>query len=267
MKTTSAKPFVKWAGGKQSLADRIVERFPKKFARYYEPFLGGGSVLFTFNPTDATVGDSNEWLITTYKCIRSDWARVASVLDSLPNTKTDFLRIRSSCSKEKDEWRRAANFIYLNKTCFRGLYRVNRNNEFNVPYGEYDRRYYDPLNLQAVSEALRSIEFRTGDFEITVDGVGSGDFVYFDPPYYKLGGYSDFNRYTANQFREAEHLRLASLCKELNEKKVKWLVSNSDTAFVRKIFQGFNIIEVSNRRDINLQSDKRDVVELLIANY
>jgi DNA adenine methylase len=267
MKTTFAKPFVKWAGGKQSLADLIVERFPKKFARYYEPFLGGGSVLLTANPNAATVGDSNEWLITTYKCIRSDWARVATILDSLPNTKADYLRIRSSSSLEKDDWRRAANFIYLNKTCFRGLYRVNRNNEFNVPYGEYDRRYYDPLNLQAVSELLGSIEFRIGDFEITVDGASSGDFIYFDPPYYKLGGYSDFNRYTADQFREAEHFRLASLCLELDKKKVRWLLSNSNTAFVRQLFKGFNIIEVNNRRDINLKSAKRDVVELLIANY
>ena len=267
MKTSIPKPFVKWAGGKQALADLIVSRFPLSYNTYFEPFLGGGSILLAAAPVSAVVNDSNEWLITTYCAIRDDCERVASILGALPNTKADFLRIRVKSREVQCCWQRAAYFVYLNKTCFRGLYRVNNRNHFNVPYGDYDRRYFDPDNFIAVSEALQGVVFRVGDFELSLDGVGSNDFVYFDPPYYKLGGYSDFNRYTADQFREAEHIRLASLCRELDAKGVRWLVSNSDTAFVRSLYHGFNIEEIQSRRDINLHSKKRDVVELLISNY
>jgi DNA adenine methylase len=267
MTATLAKPFVKWAGGKQALSDLIVDRFPSGYETYYEPFIGGGSVLFTAAPNRAVVGDSNEWLIATYCAIRDGWRKVAAILDSLPNTKDDFLRIREQSGTERRRWHRAAFFIYLNKTCFRGLYRVNRQNQFNVPYGAYDRRYYDPDNLEAVSGALQAVEFRVGDFELAIDGIKSGDFAYFDPPYYKLGGFSDFNRYTADQFRESEQLRLAALCRELDKRGVRWLVSNSETKFVRRLFVGFRIEEVSSRRDINLHSHKRDVIELMVSNY
>lgn len=267
MTTTLAKPFIKWAGGKQAVADIVVDRFPRKFGSYFEPFLGGGSVLFTAAPAKAIVGDSNEWLIATYESVRDDWKKVARLLDSLPNTKDDFLRIRVQSRSEKDRWKRAAYFVYLNKTCFRGLYRVNRHNHFNVPYGAYQRRYYDPANLEIASESLKGVEFKTGDFEFTLDGAKRGDFVYFDPPYYKLGGFSDFNRYTPDQFREAEHLRLAAVCHELDQKNVKWLLSNSDTSFVRNLFRAFRVSEIESRRDINLRSSKREITELLISNY
>jgi DNA adenine methylase len=267
MTTTLAKPFVKWAGGKQALSDLIVERFPAGYETYFEPFLGGGSVLLTAGPNRAVVSDLNEWLISTYFAIRDDWRKVAAILDSLPNTKEDFLRIREASGTEKRRWHRAAFFIYLNKTCFRGLYRVNRQNQFNVPYGAYERRYYDPENLEAVAASLQTVEFRVGDFELAIDGIKPGDFVYFDPPYYKLGGFSDFNRYTANQFREPEQLRLAALCRELDNRGIRWLLSNSDTKFVRSLFNGFRISEISSRRDINLHSHKRDVVELIVSNY
>ena len=267
MKTLAAKPFVKWAGGKQALAESIVLEFPSSFERYFEPFLGGGSVLLTCRPDMAVVADTNQWLIGTYEAIRDDWRRVARLLDGLPNTKDDYLRIRKESTKARGRWKRAAYFIYLNKTCFRGLYRVNRNNEFNVPYGDYDRRYYDPDNLEAVSAVLHRVTMQTSDFELAIAGIQSTDFVYFDPPYYKMGGYSDFNRYTPDQFREAEHIRLASLCRELDERGVHWLVSNSDTSFVRTLFDGFNIQTIRSRRDINLKSKKRDITELLVSNY
>lgn len=267
MTTTLAKPFVKWAGGKQSITDRIVKRFPAGYKRYFEPFLGGGSVLLSACPTNAIAGDSNEWLIQTYMAIRDNWPAVAANLDLLPNTKEDYLRIRKLSSSERNLQKRAAYFIYLNKTCFRGLYRVNRNNQFNVPYGDYSRRYYDPENLNAVSEAIKSIELKVGDFELTVNEARKGDFIYFDPPYFKLGGFSDFNRYTPEQFREAEHLRLSALCRELDDRGVMWLLSNSDTHFVKTLYEDFNITEIESRREINLNSAKRTISELLISNY
>lgn len=267
MKTVTAKPFVKWAGGKQALAKLIVAEFPT-FDRYVEPFLGGGSVFLSSGAPQALLNDSNSWLVATFEAVRDDWRRVAKILDTLPNTKEDFLRIREeSRSTQRGRWRRAAYFIYLNKTCFRGLYRVNRQNHFNVPYGAYDRSYYSPDNLEAVSHALQGVVMRCCDFEIALEGITSSDFTYLDPPYYKLGGYSDFNRYTPDQFREAEHVRLAALCRELDGRGVRWLLSNSNTPFIHGLYQGFRIREIEARRDINLESRKRGVTELLIANY
>lgn len=267
MSTRRARPFVKWAGGKQGIARTLVGMFPRKYGRYYEAFLGGGSVLFAAHPTHAVCGDDNGWLLDSYTAIRDDWRRVAAVLDTLPNTKDDYLRIRSVRPETLGLYHRAAHFIYLNKTCFRGLFRVNKKGHFNVPYGEYDRRYYDPDELAAVAAAVKNVEFRDGDFERTLNDVKAGDFVYMDPPYYKLGGYSDFNRYTKGQFRENDHIRLAAVCRELDDRGVLWAVSNSDTAFVRRLFYGYRAVEVSNRREINLKSQDRDITELFIVNY
>jgi DNA adenine methylase len=262
-----ARPFVKWAGGKQGIAHALVGMFPRDYGCYFEPFLGGGSVLFASHPRRAVCGDENEWLLGCYAAIRDDWRRVAAILDTLPNTKEDYLRIRAIRPESLDPFARAAHFIYLNKTCFRGLFRVNRKNQFNVPYGEYDRRYYDPHELAAVAEAVHNIEFRPGDFELTLADIGAGDFAYLDPPYYKLGGYSDFNRYTKGQFRENDHIRLAAVCREMDARKVLWAVSNSDTPFIRRLFEGYEMVSVSNRREINLNSQERDITELLIVNY
>ncbi len=267
MVSVAPKPFVKWAGGKQLLAQHITSLFPPDFQRYFEPFLGGGSVLLAASPSSAFANDANAWLIDTYKAVRDNWKRVACILDALPNTRADFIEIRRRSQRERDLWLRAAYFIYLNKTCFRGLYRVNKKNEFNVPYGNYDRRYYDPENLEAVSNALAGVAFQSEDFELALVGTREGDFVYFDPPYYKLNGYSDFSRYTPTQFREGEHVRLAALCRELDAKGVYWLLSNSDTAFVRHLFSGFCMRNIDNRRDINLMSERRTITELLISNY
>jgi DNA adenine methylase len=262
-----ARPFVKWAGGKQGIAHALVGMFPRGCGRYYEPFLGGGSVLFAARPKRAVCGDENEGLLDCYIAIRDDWKRVARILDALPNTKEDYLCIRAIRPDSLDLFTRAAHFVYLNKTCFRGLFRVNRRNQFNVPYGAYDRRYYDPHEFAAVAETVHNVEFRPGDFELTLADIDAGDFAYLDPPYYKLGGYSDFNRYTKGQFRENDHIRLAAVCREMDDRGVLWAVSNSDTPFVRRLFDGYEMIPVSNRREINLNSQERDVTELLIVNY
>lgn len=265
--STKAEPFIKWAGGKQALLTQILPHFPKSFDRYFEPFIGGGAVFFSIKHPKAKINDENEWLIDTYTAVRDNYLGVAKELDKLPNTKEDFLKIRAinpfSVSLEK----RAAYFIYLNKTCFRGLFRVNKKGQFNVPYGEYQRRYYSIENLSAASHALQGVEFSVGDFEKSLYGIKSDDFVYFDPPYFKLGGYSDFNRYTAGQFREPEHLRLASLCNELDAQGIKWAVSNSDTPFIREIFKGYRLEQIKARREINLKPQDRNISELLILNY
>lgn len=261
------RPILKWAGGKQALAPFLVERFPQDHDVYFEPFVGGGSVLLALESRRAVIGDRNDWLLDTFEAVRTDAGRVAKILDSLENTKEAYLRIRSLPHQDLDRFRRAAHLIYLNKTCFRGLFRVNRKGQFNVPYGDYDRRYYDPDNLVRVAEKLRHVEIRRGDFADCVRDATARDFIYFDPPYYRLGGYSDFNRYTPDQFREEDHARLADLCRNLDRRDIRWALSNSDTAFVRDLFRGFRVLEVQNRREINLVAGNRDVRELLITNY
>lgn len=262
-----AQPILKWAGGKQGIATRLIELFPADFDCYFEPFVGGGSVLFAFQPQKTIIGDANEWLIDTYQAIRESPDQIAAILDGLDNNKDEYMRIRSILPETLSPIQRAAQLIYLNKTCFRGLFRVNRSGQFNVPYGQYDRRYYDPENLQKVARSLRSVEIRRGDFEACLHDVSNQDFVYMDPPYYKLGGYSDFNRYTKDQFRKNDHVRLAALCRELDIRGVRWAVSNSNTEFIHQLFYGYYLTAIDNRREINLSSQNRRIKELLITNY
>ncbi len=265
--TFDAKPVLKWAGGKQGLADRLIRYFPDKFGSYYEPFVGGGSVLLTLHPETAIIGDLNDWLLDTYVAIRTDHERVAKLFNGMVNTKDEYDRMRSISPATLDLFQRAAHLIYLNKTCFRGLFRVNQKGQFNVPYGAYDRRYYDPDNLATVAQCLKRVEIRYTDFELCLADVNSQDFVYLDPPYYKQGGYSDFDRYTKFKFRENDHIRLACVCRELDDRGVRWAVSNSDTPFVRALFDGYRMESIEARREINLNSGDRSISELLILNY
>jgi DNA adenine methylase len=264
---TNARPVLKWAGGKQALADRIVRLFPRGITRYYEPFIGGASILLALRPGRAVIGDLNDWLLDTYGALRDDHARVARQLDALANTKEEYERIRGIAPGSLDRFQRAAHLIYLNKTCFRGLFRVNRQGWFNVPYGAYDRRYYDPDNLGAVATCIRDVEIRYGDFAPNLADATPDDFVYMDPPYYKQGGYSDFDRYTRWKFREHDHIRLAATCRELDARGVRWAVSNSDTPLVRSLFEGYTLHSIASRREINLNSRDRDIRELFITNY
>jgi DNA adenine methylase len=262
-----AEPILKWAGGKQIIARSLVERFPKNYSRYFDPFLGGGSVALESSSREGLLNDQNEWLIETYRAVRDDWRQVARILDGMKNTENEFYRVRKINPTTKDEFTRAAMLIYLNKTCFRGLFRVNRLNHFNVPYGRYDRRYYDPANLAAFSEFLGGFELRVGDFELAVADAGTDDFVYFDPPYHRIGGYSDFNRYTSGKFKEIDHLRLRNVCVDLDRRGIRWLQSNSSTNYIQELYRDFHVSEITNRREINLDSKSRDIKELVIQNF
>jgi len=262
-----AKPFVKWAGGKQSLAARLSYFFPDNFTHYFEPFLGGGSVFFTLEPPIATLSDTNAWLIDTYKAIREDWHRVARLLDAMENSRDEYLSYRAMSVDEMDLWEKAAHLIYLNKTCFRGLFRVNKKGKFNVPYGNYNRRYYDPANLHAASQALSHVRLQSCDYNSALQDAEPGSFVYMDPPYHKLGGYSDFNRYTPEKFKEPDHEQLREVCDELSQRGVRWAQSNSNTPLIQALYRDYQRVEISSRREINLNSSSRNCIELLIVNY
>lgn len=262
---STPRPILKWAGGKQALAERLAATFPP-FERYFEPFVGGASVFLALQPRRAVLCDRNRWLIETYEAVRDHAHDVARELIALPNTQDDYLRIRALDPRALAPARRAAQLIYLNKTCFRGLFRVNRAGRFNVPYGGYTRRYFDPENMERFAASLAGVLLRHGDFEAGLQGITARDFAYLDPPYHKMGGYSDFNRYTSQPFAEPDHERLAGVCRALDRRGVRWAVTQSDTPLVRRLFAGFRTTPIAARREINLTSSRRDIVELLIAN-
>jgi DNA adenine methylase len=262
----AARPILKWAGGKQALASRLVQTFPGRFDRYFEPFVGGASVFLALQPPRAVLCDRNAWLVDTYRAVRDQPGEVARELRALDNTREDYLHIRALDPGSLPPARRAAHLVYLNKTCFRGLFRVNREGRFNVPYGAYARRYFDPANLERFAARLAGVDLRCGDFEEGLAGITARDFAYLDPPYHKLGGYSDFNRYTDAPFVEADHERLAAACRTLDRRGVRWAVTQSDTGLVRRLFSGFRVRRIEARREINLASRRRDIVELLITN-
>jgi DNA adenine methylase len=265
--TASPRPFLKWAGGKQALAARLVETFPREFERYFEPFLGGGSVLLALRPGRAVAADGNAWLIDAWEAIRDAPDAVLAELGPLPNTREDFLRLRALDPWTLPPARRAALLVYLNKTAFRGLFRVNRAGRFNTPWGAYARRYADPDNLRALSQALRGVVFRRGDFEAGLAGIAERDFAYLDPPYWPQGGYADFARYTREPFRSHDHERLAACVRGLDARGVRFALTNSDTDAVRALYRGFEMTRIAARREINLSASRRGIDELLIRNY
>jgi DNA adenine methylase len=258
---------VKWAGGKTALISHLIAKCPIEFRRYYEPFVGGGSLFFALGPKEAVLCDSNRWLVDCYEALRRDWRAVANALERVANTKDEYLRVRAIPPFEQGLSDRAAQFIYLNKCGFRGLFRVNRQGQFNVPYGAYDRPTHRRAHLRRVSGMLQSVELRVGDFTAGLLGVTEADFVYLDPPYDPQGGYADFNRYTDSPFVEEDHRRLAQKLFELSDRGVRWMLSHGDTPFIRDLFAGFPNTSLSARREINLKSSKRAVSELLFLSH
>lgn len=262
-----ARPFVKWAGGKRQLLDRILPYVPEQFGAYHEPFVGGGALFFSLQPRTATLSDSNERLIRTYRGIRDNVERVSSLLRSYPHEKDFFLELRSlDIDASEDDAEVAAWFIYLNKTGFNGLYRVNRRNIFNVPFGNYKNpNICDEDGLRACSSALKRVRLEIGGFEEVIGRAKPGDFVYFDPPYVPLSSSSDFTSYTSQGFDMASQIRLRDIARELKSRKVHVLLSNSSADLVRELYADFEQIEVSATRLINSKVEGRGkVTELLI---
>lgn len=260
-----AKPFIKWAGGKYALADQIIEHFPSFSGKYIEPFLGGGGIFFSLYNRglikQAILSDLNEDLIETYLAVKEFPDLLMSAVDKLKNTKEEFLKIRAKTYE--DRLNKAARFIYLNKTCFRGLWRVNQKGFFNVPYGNYDRAIYDRDNIMEANKAFDISDIKCSHYGESMDRAEDGDLVYCDPPYVPLGGYSDFVRYTSSRFEKEHHYYLKLYVDRLVKKGVIVAVSNSNVDFVRYLYQKYESHVISARREINLDPDKRDIKELL----
>lgn len=266
------QPFVKWAGGKRQLLPAILNRLPSQMATYFEPFVGGGAVLFALAREGcfdyAVVNDLNEELIQTYRTLSTRRVEeVISLLQTYPYDETFYYEMRARKPADLSEIEKAARFIYLNRTGFNGLYRVNKEGQFNVPFGKYtDPLICDDRNLRLVQEGLRTVSFECEDFESSVESARPGDVVYFDPPYIPMSDTSNFTEYTDKGFGIADQKRLAATFRRLAERGVRMLLSNADTPLAHELYAGFPIEIVEARRSINSKGEKRGSVrEVLVS--
>jgi DNA adenine methylase len=264
----TARPFLKWAGGKRQLLDELRRRAPATFGAYHEPFLGGGALYFGLAPRVAFLGDTNERLIRTYRGVQRQADAVISTLRSMPNEKDFFLSQRRRAIDNEPDAEVAAWLIFMNKTAYNGLYRVNRRGEFNTPFGRYNNpTICDADNLRACAAALTTAHLNTEDFVAVLGRARLGDFVYFDPPYVPLSANSSFTRYTADQFRAVDQERLRDVALELKRRGVHVLLSNSSAPQVLELYaRDFRIEEISATRMVNCRPEGRGkILELLIS--
>ncbi len=272
------KPFVKWAGGKRQIIDKLKRYVPDEFDTYYEPFIGGGALLFEISPRRAVINDSNEELMNVYSvlCDEEKFKKMCGVLNHYEKEHCEdfYYDIRNkdrnkNAYKRLSDYTRAARTIYLNKTCFNGLYRVNSKNEFNVPFGKKERvNTYDGGNLITVSNYLtmNDVKILSVDFEESVKDAKKGDFIYFDPPYDSET--STFNSYTEDGFGKDEQMRLAKVFKELDSRGCYVMLSNHNTSLINELYKEYNIHVIEAKRNINSNGKKRGKVkEVIITNF
>lgn len=268
---TSARPVLKWAGGKTSLLPAILPRLPAQMDRYYEPFMGGGAVFFTLASErrfkQAFLGDANAELMLTYQTLARKPKAVIAELEKLAAEHSEKFYYAVRARKPSGAVAIAARLLYLNKTCFNGLYRVNKKGGFNVPFGDYaNPTICDPDALRAAAKVLAPADMGVSDFEELVRSARRGDAVYFDPPYVPVSPTSNFTSYSKGGFGLNEHERLRNVAEKLIARGVHVLLSNSDTPIVRQMYEGFKLEPVKARRAINSKGDKRGHVgELLIS--
>lgn len=260
------RPFVKWAGGKRQLLPELLRHAPRKFGRYFEPFVGGGALFFELSPTNAVLADVNERLIRTYRGVRNHVDEVIALLASYPHDEKFFYELRDVDIDQHSDAKVAAWFIYLNKIGFNGLYRVNRRDRFNVPFGRHrNPTICDQATLRACSAALQSADLRVADFEDVVAQAQRGDLVYFDPPYVPLSVTSNFTAYSKERFDSAGQVRLRDAALALKRRGVHVLLSNSSAEFVRALYGSeFETIEVSATRLVNSKANRRGAITELV---
>ena len=277
MKNRLIQPVLKWAGGKRQLLPQIKKFIPAGIHTYYEPFLGGGAVLFFLQPHHAIVNDNNAELMNVYHVIRDKVDALVEDLKKHRNEAGYFYKIRGLDRmpeyEELTPVQRASRLIYLNKTCYNGLFRVNKSGEFNAPFGRYKNpNIVNEIVLRAVSKYLNEcdIQFLNADFEEAVAGSSRTSFIYFDPPYYPISDSSNFTGYTLDGFTKEDQIRLKHLCDRLDKKGVRWLLSNSAAPFIIDLYNSpqYHVDFVSANRMINSKADGRgEIQEVLVRNY
>lgn len=259
------KPFLKWAGGKSQLLPELVKYIPKNYNKYIEPFLGGGALFFYLNPRAPIISDLNDELILTYKAIRDNVEKVISILKSYQNNEQFYYQIRNLEPKNLIEEERAARLIYLNKTCYNGLYRVNKRGKFNVPYANGNGNFLDEKSLIEASYVLRCAEIIHSDYRDVLKKYASkDDFIFLDPPYFPVGKYSDFKRYTKEFFYERDHEKLKSQFDELVGLGCYVILTNSSHPFILELYRQYEIVRVSTKRLISSNPDTRKGEDVII---
>lgn len=277
MNTIGPKPILKWAGGKRQLLASIDNYLPEKYGTYYEPFLGGAAVLLHLLPKKAVVNDLNEELINTYLVVKESPKELITLLlkHSESHSPEHYYEIRELDRNENycklSPIEKAARTIYLNRTCYNGLYRVNKNGYFNTPIGKYENPLIcDEKGIMLLHDYLceNDIKIMCGSYFDSLVAVKRNDFVYFDPPYDIVSKTSSFTDYTSEGFGKKEQIELKSTCDLMNKKGVKFLQSNSDTEFLRELYKDYKIITVEANRSINSKGNNRkNIKEILIMNY
>lgn len=276
MNDNCIKPVIKWVGGKTQLFEKIIPLLPsEEITIYCEPFLGGGAMLFYLQPRVAYVNDINSRLINMYNVIKYYPEPLIQELSEYENTAEFYYKIRESDRNSNSIYfsciKQAARFIYLNKTCFNGLYRENKTGQFNVPYGKYKNpNFVNASAIRSMSQYFNTanIIFTSIDFMQVLNNLPSGTFVYLDPPYDPVSKTANFTNYTRYGFTNGDHIRLRGCCDTLTERGIKFMLSNSDTNFIRSLYAGYDITEVLAKRSINCNGNDRGLVkELIIRNY
>lgn len=262
---------MKWAGGKGQLLQQLLARMPDSFGSYFEPFVGGGALFFGLSSLgmlkETYLTDVNDPLIETYKVVRDNVDEVIRHLKTHRNEEDYYYHVRASTPRKPET--RAARLIYLNKTCFNGLYRTNLQGQYNVPFGHYKKpNFCNEENLRAASAALQGAQIECFEYSDAVSRAAEGDFVYFDPPYQPLTKTSSFTTYSRNGFKEEDQVRLSETFRDLASRGVHVMLSNSDTPLIRKLYKDFKPERVYANRAINSKGDKRGKIsELVVRSY
>ncbi len=275
MSHIKATPFIKWAGGKRQLIPYILSKMPKKFNNYFEPFVGGGAIFFELSPKHSIINDINKSLINAYIQIRDnheDFLKIIHAFDEkIVNGKKEyFYQLRElyndKIMKQEYDMELACLFVFLNKHCFNGLYRVNSKGLFNVPYNNSLRNSCEIDNIKAVSISLKNVDIITGDFEKVCNQANKGDFVFIDSPYAPLNDNS-FESYTKEGFDKESHERLAKSFKKMSDKGCYCMLTNHDTDFINNLYSDFKKDVINVKRLINSDANKRFGTEVIITNY
>ena len=266
-KSIQAKPILKWAGGKTQLLKELTEKIPASYGRYIEPFIGGGALFFALHPENAVIADSNPELINVYRQVADRTAEVIKCLHQYQNTKETFYEVRALDWQRLPEVEAAARTIYLNKTCFNGLYRVNKKGQFNVPYGNYKTSSYcDEEALYAAAAILKNAEIVCSDYlQVLKKYAGSGDFVFLDPPYLPVSAYGDFKRYTKEQFYEEDHMKLADEVRRLQKVGCYVILTNSNHPLVHELYKEFTLDIIPTKRYISCNGAKRKGEDVIVT--
>ena len=266
-KVSSVKPILKWAGGKTQMLSELMPKIPKHYGKYIEPFLGGGAMFFALQPEDAIISDSNPELINMYVEVANHVDLVISCLRKYENTSENFYAVRDQDWMSLPNEEAAARTIFLNKTCFNGLYRVNKQGKFNVPYGKYKNpKICDEEGLRKASEVLKKAKIICGDYACVLDQYAQeGDFIFLDPPYLPISSSSDFKRYTKEQFYEEDHIELAKLVMQLQKRGCSILLTNSNHPLVHELYSEFQIDIIQTKRHISCNSNTRTGEDVIVT--